>query len=1188
MTNLEHLASLAHARAFLRKLRRLDTAEPGDEVTESGLEMFDRIWGQVLHAHVWLAEHPGIDTDHLCAAYPMTALPYWMVRVPAHEQEVRLSAACAAASRQDDPGTLGALAHHLGAACLKLGSPGNAAAHFNQALAVSLAHGNAHAEAQDREGLARACLELGLPKWALQHLRSALAIFRDVGDRRGQALGLRTLGRCQRKLNQLEEGHRSAREAARIFAELGSSLDSLGTVNESLLDLGTTVSEYLENLKSRIARWDSSLNQDDRIDSLEQLARIHLWLDEPQEAMRLLDQALDAARVTNAFNKELALLGALAEATHALGNAEEALAAAEERARLAKQAGDSLQRWTALHALGDLYRESGRPDRALAAHGDALRTVFEDTPDLESQTSRRPTGPRPGEDAEGIFEVMVGFTAYKSTLAALGRDHADLGDLQQAIAHWEHATVGADDSAEAVVVLGLLAMAYANTGQHAAAIEYHERQLKIIRQRADRAAEADVLGEMANVHQLLLHEAAEAIDLYQSAYVIDLQIGADRDMTAVLTQLAQAEQLAGRPQRARDYGDRALALAHGIGDARVIRIVETALVDITNLRAPQRPSGGQPEPLRRAAGLLAAGQQHTAETVLAAALESEDPHVAAGAGLLLGRITTDKNLEIARAAWNRAAQCGDPAHSPQAALALAHLCERHGGTAEEWATVAQTDGCAVSAAAAARLGELLLADKQYTQARAALEKAIVLGSAPAATATVRTSTAVSLFNLGTVLTALDDRLGAREAFRAAGHPSSPVRAAANLELGQLIEHSDPAGALAAYEQAAATGDARVSAQAHARLGRLALKRRDLDAAEEALQTAIASEHRLAALDASAALGIVRLHRNDTAGARAAWEAACTSPTRVVMAEASANLGALLAAQGQPAEAEELWDSIPLTGDELIDRMVAFYRAGTMLQRGDHDGVREAWHRSFGDQAAHQALGLSRQLELSQARLVLEQVLVLGDPDILPAALSALLALLDERERVSRLRQAVDEGEPQLAPLAALRLGVLLAKDGDIEAARDLWHVVVTSQHPDHGPYAMYEIALSYRRANELRTARDWYRRAMATGSAITPYAAVNLGGVLVELDDPQGAEAVWQVAIESDNREQAGMAWANLGSLRRHRGDLEGARRAGLRALGATPEAHYQATQLLHALREERGSIETAEPSTGAGGATPA
>ncbi|MER5719669.1 tetratricopeptide repeat protein [Streptomyces sp. NPDC002132] len=1187
MTSLEYLASLAHARAFLHKLRRLDTAEPGDEVTESGLEMFDRIWGQVLHAHVWLAEHPGPDTDHLCAAYPLNALPYWMMRVPAHEQDVRLSAACAAASRQDDPGTLGALAHHLGAACLKLGSPGNAAAHFSQALAVSLAHGNAHAEAQDREGLARAFLELGLPEWALQHLRSALAIFRDVGDRRGQALGLRTLGRCQRKLNQLEEGHRSAREAARIFAELGSSLHSLVTVNESLLDLGTTVPEYLERLKSRIARWDSAHSQDDRIDALEQLARIHLWLDEPQEAMRLLDQALEAARVTNAFNKELALLGALAEATHALGNAEEALAAAEERARLANQAGDSLQRWAALHALGDLYRESGRPDRALATHDDALRTVFEDTPDLESQTSRRPTGPRPGEDLEGIFEVLVGSTAYKSTLAALGRDHADLGDLQQAIAHWERATVGADDSAEAVVVLGLLAMAYADTGQHAAAIEYHERQLKIIRQRADRAAEADVLGEMANVHQML-NEAAEAIDLYQSAYVIDLQIGADRDMTAVLTQLAQAEQLAGRPQRARDYGDRALALAHSIGDARVIRIVETALVDVTNLRAPRRPSDGQPESLRRAEGLLAAGQQHTAETVLAAALESEDQHVAASAGLLLGRITTDENLEIARAAWKRAAQCGDPAHSPQAALALAHLCERHGGTAEEWATVAQTDGCAVSAAAAARLGALLLADKQYTQARAALEKAIVLGSAPAATATARTSTAVSLLNLGTVLTALDDRLGAREAFRAAGHPSSPVRAAANLELGQLIEHSDPAGAHAAYELAASTGDATVSAQAHARLGRLALKRRDLDAAEEALQTAIASEHRLAALDASAALGIVRLYRNDTAGARAAWEAACTSPDHVVMAEASVNLGALLAAQGQLAEAEELWDSIPLTGDELIDRMVAFYRAGTMLRRRDHDGVRAAWHWSFGDQAAHQALRLSRQLEPLQARLALEQVLVLGDPDILPAALSALLALLDERERVNRLRQAVDEGEPQLAPLAALRLGVLLAKDGDIEAARDLWHMVVASQHPDHGPDAMYEIALSYRRANELHAARDWYRRAMATGSAITPYAAVNLGVVLLELDDPQGAEAVWQVAIESDNRDQAGMAWANLGIMRWHRGDLEGARRAGLRALGATPVAHYQATHLLHVLREERGSFETAEASTGAGGATPA
>lgn len=82
---------------------------------------------------------------------------------------------------------------------------------------------------------------------------------------------------------------------------------------------------------------------------------------------------------------------------------------------------------------------------------------------------------------------------------------------------------------------------------------------------------------------------------------------------------------------------------------------------------------------------------------------------------------------------------------------------------------------------------------------------------------------------------------------------------------------------------------------------------------------------------------------------------------------------------------------------------------------------------------------------------------------------------------------------------------------------------------------------------------------------------MNLGGVLLALNDLEGAEAAFNLAIASDDLEQRGMALVNLGVMRLERGDTDGARHAWHQALCCgVYEPHHAAMRYLHALREGR------------------
>jgi tetratricopeptide (TPR) repeat protein len=52
------------------------------------------------------------------------------------------------------------------------------------------------------------------------------------------------------------------------------------------------------------------------------------------------------------------------------------------------------------------------------------------------------------------------------------------------------------------------------------------------------------------------------------------------------------------------------------------------------------------------------------------------------------------------------------------------------------------------------------------------------------------------------------------------------------------------------------------------------------------------------------------------------------------------------------------------------------------------------------------------------------------------------------------RAAVDSGNPEYAPLAAVGLGLLLQRQGDATSAQAAYQIAIDSRHPDHAPFAM--------------------------------------------------------------------------------------------------------------------------------------
>jgi hypothetical protein len=127
-------------------------------------------------------------------------------------------------------------------------------------------------------------------------------------------------------------------------------------------------------------------------------------------------------------------------------------------------------------------------------------------------------------------------------------------------------------------------------------------------------------------------------------------------------------------------------------------------------------------------------------------------------------------------------------------------------------------------------------------------------------------------------------------------------------------------------------------------------------------------------------------------------------------------------------------------------------------------------------------------------------------------------------------------------MAAVNLGQLLARQGDVQGATAAYRQAVESGHPDAAPAAAFYLGVLLAGQGDVQGARAAYRQAIESGYPdAAPMAAVNLGQLLAEQGDVQGARAAYRQAIDSGHPDAAPAAAFYLRRLLTEQGDADGA-----------------------------------------------
>jgi CHAT domain-containing protein len=252
----------------------------------------------------------------------------------------------------------------------------------------------------------------------------------------------------------------------------------------------------------------------------------------------------------------------------------------EQQLAAARSKNNAGEEETQLNALGTLYRQIGKPDKALEDFNQALS--------IERQTNMRGTQARTLNDIGRVYsDLGQGQKALEFynqalpiwretrnrrgeslTLDGIGRVYSDLGDKQKALDFLNQSLPIAREAGSRPVeasALNNIGRVYIDTSQSQKALEYLNKALPIWREVGDHSGEALTLNNLGRAYSDL-GQKQKTLEYYNQALLIWREAGNRQGEASTLRNIGRVYKDLGQERKALDFYNQALPLWREAGN----------------------------------------------------------------------------------------------------------------------------------------------------------------------------------------------------------------------------------------------------------------------------------------------------------------------------------------------------------------------------------------------------------------------------------------------------------------------------------------------------------------------------------------------------------------------------------------------------------------------------------------------
>jgi tetratricopeptide (TPR) repeat protein len=293
-------------------------------------------------------------------------------------------------------------------------------------------------------------------------------------------------------------------------------------------------------------------NEKQHGDVLQALGMAYSYLNKPEEALRNMNQALEIRKKIDDQRGVASSLGQIAPLQDAMGNPKAALASYLEAVEVNRKIDDQSGLATNLMNLGSFYLDHGKYDEALKYTNEALQIARDSGDDV----------------SQAILLLNVGTAHYQK------------GEYQDAVTSFQQCSdIRTRLKLPDRECLHNLALTNVKLGQYDKASAQYLKALESLRDTGDKAGEAQVSTDMADLfaaqgrYDAALKAQQDAVDLYRQLN--------DRSNLTVYALAAYGQTLSavGREDEGRKNIDDALKLAHEVNNDEVTAEVLNGLGD---------------------------------------------------------------------------------------------------------------------------------------------------------------------------------------------------------------------------------------------------------------------------------------------------------------------------------------------------------------------------------------------------------------------------------------------------------------------------------------------------------------------------------------------------------------------------------------------------------------------------------